>query len=128
MKQLLILLLLSCEYTITSAQQTYIRNYSTFTEYGTIPAATVPSSYKPFSIPAYTAPEKTYLKEEEAREETAEDRMRDRFSGISTAYQQKEYEQVISLSTDFDPSVLAKYYGRESFYAMFAKPWVYGPT
>lgn len=125
MKQLtgLVIFLFGYYQNLVTAQQTYIRNYSTFTEYGTIPAATVPSSYKPFSIPSYTY-DKPEKKEIEEREETAEDRMRDRFSGISIAYQQGKYGEVISLSNGFDPSVLQPYYGRETFYAMLVNSYI----
>jgi hypothetical protein len=102
MKQLLTILLLCCLCRSASAQQTYIRNYSTFTEYGTIPAATVPSSYKSYT-PApsyeYKAPEKSA--EDVANDEEIQDVIATR-KELELYYAQKDYKSVLAICKDFE--------------------------
>jgi ankyrin repeat protein len=100
---LLTVLLLCCFCNRVNAQQTYIRNYSTFTEYGTIPAATVPSSYKSsYTAPAayeYHAPEKS------AEELAHDDEMQDikiTEKELSEYYARKDYNSVLAICKDFE--------------------------
>lgn len=105
MKQLLPLLLLCYLCNATYAQQTYIRNYSTFTEYGTIPAATVPSSYStnynynPQPAYEYKAPEKT--EEDIAKEAWREDLYATK-EQLNLYYSKKDYNSVITICKAYE--------------------------
>lgn len=102
MKQLLILLL-CCLCSATYAQQTYIRNYSTFTEYGTIPAATIPSSrstnYNTQPAYEYKAPEKS---EEDIAKDAWHADLKETKEQLNLYYTQKDYNSVIAICKDYE--------------------------
>lgn len=104
MKQFLsLVILVFCCRNLLTAQQTYIRNYSTHTEYGTIPATTVPSSYKQsYTPPAayeYKAPEKSA--EDLAHDEEIQDIIATA-KELSLYYARKDYNSVIAICKNFE--------------------------
>lgn len=106
MKKLLSIpiLLLFCCYCHTLFAQTHIRNYSTHTEYITVPKTTVPSSYKPYSVSNYNyqKPAKTEREIQAEEKKAAEDEAKYQAALEAEAERYNMYLSMIKVGDYYD--------------------------
>lgn len=127
MKQLLslvtaVLLCCFCN-SVTAIAQTYQRNYSTHTEYGTVPQTTVPSANKPSYQPTYDYNKPEKEEKVESAEESARSNMANLYYEAVQRYNRTEYNEYISAARQIDPLVLSSGL-RENYYKYLVNSYI----